>query len=86
MARRSMLALFPIRAVRESALAPRSTTGPRLSGGEQPRTGAVMPEWWLEAVLPGVVFTLLFIVWVALPPREGETDLGSRIRRRIVGR
>ena len=45
-----------------------------------------MPEWWLEAVLPGVVFTLLFIVWVALPPREGETDLGSRIRRRIVGR
>lgn len=42
-----------------------------------------MPEWWLEAVLPGVVFTLLFVVWVALPPRSGEADLGSRLRRLI---
>jgi hypothetical protein len=45
-----------------------------------------MPEWWLEAVLPGVVFTTLFIVWVALPARSGETDLGSKLRRLIGGR
>ena len=39
-----------------------------------------MPEWWLEATLPAVVFGLLFLVWVALPPRPGESDIGSRIR------
>lgn len=45
-----------------------------------------MPEWWLEAVLPGVVFTLLFLVWVGIPPRPGESDLGSKLRRFIGGR
>ena len=39
-----------------------------------------MPEWWLEATLPGVVFGLLFLVWIALPPGPGESDIGSRIR------
>ena len=52
-------------------------------GGGAGLFGGVMPEWWLEAVLPGVVFTLLFVVWVALPPRDGETDLGARLRRLI---
>lgn len=45
-----------------------------------------MPEWWLEAVLPGVVFSLLFVVWVALPARPGESDLGSKLRKLIGGR
>ena len=45
-----------------------------------------MPEWWLEAVLPGVVFSVLFGVWIALPPRPGESDLGSKVRRLIRGR
>ena len=44
-----------------------------------------MPEWWLEAVLPGVVFTLMFVIWVALPPRQGEEDLGSRVRNLLKG-
>ena len=42
-----------------------------------------MPEWWLEATLPGVVFGLLFVLWVALPSRPGETDLASKIRNRL---
>jgi hypothetical protein len=45
-----------------------------------------MPEWWLEAVLPGVVFTLMLVIWAALPPRPGEKDLGSRIRGLLKGR
>ncbi len=48
--------------------------------------GGAMPEWWLEAVLPGVVFSVLFGVWVALPPRSGESDLGSKVRKLIRGR
>lgn len=40
-----------------------------------------MPEWWLEAVLPGAVFTTMFVLWIALPNRSDEPDLGSRIRR-----
>ena len=39
-----------------------------------------MPEWWLEAMLPGVVFALMFVIWVVLPARPGDRDLGSRIR------
>ena len=45
-----------------------------------------MPEWWLEATLPSVVFGTLFIVWVVLPGRSGETDLGTRIRDLLRGR
>ena len=45
-----------------------------------------MPEWWLEATLPGVVFTVMFILWVVLPNRTGEPDLASRIRRFFRGR
>ena len=39
-----------------------------------------MPEWWLEATLPVVVFGILLVVWVALPARPGESDIGSKIR------
>ena len=39
-----------------------------------------MPEWWLEFTLPAVVYTILFVVWVVLPSRPGEVDLGSKIR------
>ena len=42
-----------------------------------------MPEWWLEAALPVIVFGTLFVVWVVLPPRPGEEDLASRIRDRL---
>ena len=42
-----------------------------------------MPEWWLEATLPAVVFGLLFILWVVLPAPSGEDDLASRIRNRF---
>ena len=44
-----------------------------------------MPEWWLEAVLPGVVFTLLFIIWIALPSLPDEPDIGSKIRMLFKG-
>ena len=39
-----------------------------------------MPEWWLEAVLPAAVFGTLFLLWIILPNRPGEIDLGSKIR------
>lgn len=59
---------------------------PLTAGGRPSACGGYMPEWWLEAVLPGVVFSLLLVVWVAIPPRDGESDLGSRLRRMIRGR
>jgi len=45
-----------------------------------------MPDWWLEAALPAVVFGTLLVIWVLLPPRDGEEDLASRIRERIFRR
>ena len=42
-----------------------------------------MPDWWLEATLPAVVFGLLFVLWVLLPAPDGETDLASRLRDRL---
>jgi hypothetical protein len=42
-----------------------------------------MPEWWLEATLPAVVFGLMFLVWVILPSTDGETDFASKIRDKI---
>ncbi len=33
-----------------------------------------------EVALFCLVFGALFLIWIVLPPREGETDLGSRIR------
>ena len=39
-----------------------------------------MPSWWLEATLPGAVFGALFLLWIAIPNRSGEGDLGSKIR------
>ncbi len=44
-----------------------------------------MPEWWLEAMLPGITFTLLFIIWIVLPSRPEESDIGSKIRRFFKG-
>ena len=44
-----------------------------------------MPSWWLEAALPAAVFVALFVIWVVLPSRPGEVDLGSRIRS-LLGR
>ena len=40
-----------------------------------------MPEWWLEALLPSLVFGTLLVVWIVLPPRPDESDLGSKIRK-----
>ena len=45
-----------------------------------------MPDWWLEAALPAAVFGALLAIWVLSPPREGEEDLASRIRKRIFRR
>jgi hypothetical protein len=42
-----------------------------------------MPEWWLEATVPGLIFALLLVLWIAIPGRPGEDDLGSRIRGRL---
>ena len=42
-----------------------------------------MPEWWLEATVPGLIFSLLLVLWIAIPARPGEEDLGSRIRGRL---
>ena len=42
-----------------------------------------MPSWWFEATLPAVVFGIFFALWVVLPSRMGEEDLGSKIRERL---
>ena len=42
-----------------------------------------MPSWWLEAALPAAVFGTLFVLWVVLPIRSGDADLGSKIRDRL---
>ena len=42
-----------------------------------------MPEWWLEAALPSVVFGLLFVVWIIIPASDHETDIASKIRNRL---
>jgi hypothetical protein len=42
-----------------------------------------MPDWWLEATLPTVVFGFLLILWVFIPAPEGESDFGSRLRDRF---
>ena len=43
-----------------------------------------MPEWWLEATLPAIVFGGLFVVWVVLPARPGEADFASKLRDRLL--
>ncbi len=40
----------------------------------------------LEAILPLSVFGSLLILWIVLPGRVGEDDLGARIRNLLVGR
>jgi hypothetical protein len=42
-----------------------------------------MPEWWLEVTLPTVIFGGLFLLWVLIPPPEGESDFASRLRDRF---
>ena len=34
----------------------------------------------IDFVVPAVVFSILFVLWVALPARPGEVDLGTRVR------
>lgn len=34
----------------------------------------------IEFAIPAVVFSVLFVLWVALPARPGEVDLASKIR------
>ena len=50
----------------------------------------MLPEWWFEAALPSAVFGMLFVLWVLIPSKNDEVDLGSRIRdffaRRLRGR
>jgi hypothetical protein len=48
-----------------------------------------MPSWWLEATVPGLVFGTMLIVWIVIPARPGQTDLGLKVRdhiRRLVQR
>ena len=37
----------------------------------------------VEAILGAVAFVALFGLWVVLPSRTGEEDLGSKIRERL---
>jgi len=39
-----------------------------------------MPSGSFEIALFSAVFGTLFLMWVILPPRPGETDLASKIR------
>ncbi len=45
-----------------------------------------MPDWWLEAALPAAVFGTLLVLWIVLPPRDGEQDIASRVRDWIFRR
>ena len=39
---------------------------------------ASLPDWWLEAAIPGGVFTVFLILWVLLPPsRPGMRTLAA---------
>ena len=40
----------------------------------------------IEAILPLTVFGTLLILWIALPGRVGEDDLGAKIRNLLLGR
>ena len=39
----------------------------------------------VEAILPLAVFGTLMLLWIVLPGREGEEDIGSRIRGFLLG-
>ncbi len=42
---------------------------------------ASLPSWWVEAAIPGGVFTVLLLLWVLLPPsRPGDEDGASKLR------
>ena len=34
----------------------------------------------IEFLIPAVVFSILFVLWVAIPARPDEVDLASKIR------
>ena len=40
----------------------------------------------VEAILPFAVFGTLLILWILLPNRSGEDDLGSKIRNFLLKR
>jgi hypothetical protein len=40
----------------------------------------------VEAILPLIVFGILLLLWIVLPGRPGEVDLGKKIRNRLSGR
>jgi len=42
-----------------------------------------MPDWWMEATLPTVVFGIFIVLWVAIPAPDGESDFASRLRNRF---
>ena len=42
-----------------------------------------MPDWWLEALMPVLVFGGLFSMWVLIPAPEDESDFASRLRSRF---
>ena len=40
----------------------------------------------IEAILPLVVFGVMLVLWIVLPSRAGENDLGDKIRSLLIGR
>ena len=40
----------------------------------------------IEAILPPVVFGAMLVLWIVLPSRTGENDLGDKIRSLLTGR
>ena len=34
----------------------------------------------VEAILPLAVFGIMLVIWIALPARSGDNDLGNRVR------
>ena len=42
---------------------------------------ASLPSWWVEAAIPGGVFTVFLLLWVFLPPSRPENeDVASKLR------
>ena len=57
---------------------------PRQQSSDRIRNeGFTMP---IEAIVPLVVFGAMLVLWIALPSRTGENDLGDKIRSLLIGR